>query len=178
MTPFPIFLETGFCFTDNQYYCRGRVFRPVSLGNSVLACARYITKNAFREDNAYPFLQPSAQQNSRISHKFPLRENRTFRIYQACGGTRFHRTVFPRAERRSSRRSPCISPWGQAPRKSIFCRMVGSFQCHADNGAGRQLRIYSAVFKLNAVLGGSDTLRRIKIIEVVNIGSENACGSL
>lgn len=178
MTPFPIFLGNGVCFTDNQYYCRGRVSRPVSLGNSVLACARYITKNAFREDNAYPFLQLSAQQSSRISHKFPLRENRTSRICQACGGTRFHRTVFPPAEQLSFRRSPCISPWGQAPQKSIFCRKGGSFQCHADNGAGRQLRTHSAVFKLNAVRCGSNTLRRIKIIEIVNIGSKNACGSL
>lgn len=171
-------METGFCFTDNQYYCRGWVSRPVSYGNSVLACAKYITRNAFREDNAYPFLQLSAQQNSRISRKFPLRENRISRIYQACGGTRFHRTAFPPAKRRSSRKFLCISPWGQAPQKSISCKMVGSFQCHADNRAGRQLRTYSAVFKFDAVLGGSNTLRRIKVIEVVNIGSKNACGSL
>lgn len=178
MTPFPIFWKRGFMCSDNLNYCRVRVSHPISFGNSVLACAKYITRNAFREDNAYPFLQPSAQQSSRISHKFPLRESRISRICQACGGTRFHRTAFPPAERRSFRKFLCISPWGQAPRKSIFCRKVGSFQCHADNGAGRQLRIYSAVFKLNAVLGGSDTLRRIKIIEIVNIGSENTCGSL
>lgn len=164
--------------SDNLNYCRVRVSHPVSFGNSVLDCAKYITKNAFRGDNAYPFLQPSAQQSSRISHKSPLRENRISRICQVCGDTRFHRTAFPRAEQLSSRRSPCISPWGQAPQKSIFCRKVGSFQCHADNGAGRQLRTYSAVFKLNAVRCGSNTLRRIKIIEVVNIGSKNACGSL
>lgn len=164
--------------SDNLNYCRVRVSHPVSFGNSVLACAKYITKNAFRGDNAYPFLQPSAQQSSRISHKSPLRENRISHICQVCGGTRFHRTVFPPAERRSSRKFLCISPWGQAPRKSISCRMVGSFQCHTDNGAGRQLRTHSTVFKLDAVLSGSNTLRRIKIIEVVNIGSKNACGSL
>lgn len=164
--------------SDNLNYCRVRVSHPVSFGNSVLACAKYITKNAFRGDNAYPFLQPSAQQSSRISHKSPLRENRISHICQVCGDTRFHRTAFPPAERRSSRKFLCISPWGQAPRKSISCRTVGSFQCHADNGAGRKLRTHSAVFKLDAVLSGSNTLRRIKIIEVVNISRENACGSL
>ena len=98
------------------------------------------TRSDFHEGSAFPILQHADPHNNRIFHRYPLRENRSFCIFQV-GGCILPQKFFSTPEVRQP------FPWlkrklrsGRFQQEDIYGKMVCSWKYHRNNGTWRKHR--------------------------------------